>query len=95
MWYELTTAEKSIYCCESHLGIVSMFWKDQEEYKKHPHRCVVIPRLVPEPDWVCQECSYQQFLYESTPKRKLELGGIHKFPKSTSFYTPKKQEPPS
>ena len=92
MWYELTTHDYSIYCCEQHLDVVTKFWKSRDAYKRFPEKCFIVPRLVPEADWVCGECSYQQMLYDNETVIQATLGGRHKFPKSTSFYIPERDK---
>jgi hypothetical protein len=90
MWYELTTSGDSIFCCEKHIEIVSQFWREQEEYKKYPHKCVIIPRLINEPQWSCGECHYEKMIYDETPVAKLDLSNIKKskFRKNISFHRP-------
>lgn len=88
MWYELTTSEDSVFCCEQHIEIVSQYWKQLDEYKKYPHKCVVLPRLIKEPDWSCGECEYQQQVYDNTPVITADLSNAKKdkYRKNISLY---------
>ena len=91
MWYELTTSGDSIFCCVPHLDEVIKFWQDQETYKKHPEKCVIIFRPLAEPEWECGEFLYQKLLNDSIPTYKMDMSNMkpYKFPKHTSFYIPK------
>jgi hypothetical protein len=92
MWYELTTCDYSIFCCDKHLAEVTEFWKTRDAYKRFPEKCFIVPRAIKEPEWTCGECTYQQMVYESETVVQATLGGRHKFPKSTSFYLPQQKD---
>lgn len=93
MWYELTTCDYSIFCCEQHLDIVTEFWKSRDAYKRFPEKCFIVPRPIKQPDWTCGECTYQKKLYDEETVVQAEiLGGRYKFPKSTSLYIPKPKD---
>jgi hypothetical protein len=90
MWYELTTSGDSVFCCDLHLKIVTQYWQQLEEYKKHPHKCVILPRLIKEPQWTCGECYYEQLIYDNTPVVTTDLSNVkkYKYGKNISFYKP-------
>jgi len=90
MWYELTTSGDSVFCCEQHIAVVTQFWKSLDEYKKYPHKCVILPRLTKEPQWICGECEYERLIYNNTPVVTADLSNAkkYKYGKNISFYKP-------